>query len=226
MTLGREVLRPLHCANSEAALTGAVIDVARRFIDARCVGVYRLLGTVEIDHIGAPDRAVDVYREVSANHSDPLITQVALTSAVLHEGDIGIPQWKASEVYKEAARPFGLEHYLAGPLIVGGALCGVITAARGPKDAPFSAAEVATWSALCIHASTSATRVRYRTCDEPAVHLSPREHDIAELVARGLSNQEIATVLHVSVNTVKTVLKAVFEKSGVSRRAELAWRLR
>ncbi|MEM9304252.1 MAG: helix-turn-helix transcriptional regulator [Pseudomonadota bacterium] len=51
--------------------------------------------------------------------------------------------------------------------------------------------------------------------------LSEREAEVASLVLRGRSNREIAEQLNISLNTVKTHLRSVFEKSGVSSRFEL-----
>lgn len=51
--------------------------------------------------------------------------------------------------------------------------------------------------------------------------LTPREREIAVLVADGLSNQEIAGRLSKSVLTIKTQLNAVFRKLGLRRRAQL-----
>ena len=50
--------------------------------------------------------------------------------------------------------------------------------------------------------------------------LSDRELEVLELVATGLSNKEIAEKLFVSVNTVKTHLKKVYEKLEVNRRTQ------
>jgi DNA-binding CsgD family transcriptional regulator len=55
----------------------------------------------------------------------------------------------------------------------------------------------------------------------PQWGLSQREAEVAGLVLRGLSNREIAEQLHISPNTVKTHLRAVFEKSGLRSRFEL-----
>lgn len=53
-----------------------------------------------------------------------------------------------------------------------------------------------------------------------ALGLTPRELEILDLIARGLSNQEIADRLFVSVNTVKTHSSRVFEKLEVKRRTQ------
>ena len=51
--------------------------------------------------------------------------------------------------------------------------------------------------------------------------LSPRERDVARLVIDGLSNEEIAAALFISANTVRDHLKAIFGKTGVTRRRAL-----
>jgi DNA-binding CsgD family transcriptional regulator len=59
--------------------------------------------------------------------------------------------------------------------------------------------------------------------DEP--HLSPRERQIASLVARGMRNQEVAEHCGTSVHTVRKQLVSVFDKLGVASRSELAARV-
>ncbi|MER6809675.1 AAA family ATPase [Spirillospora sp. NPDC000708] len=58
--------------------------------------------------------------------------------------------------------------------------------------------------------------------DEPPFGLSPREHEIALLVAEGCSNQQIAERLYLSVRTVETHLSRVFAKIGVPSRVGVA----
>ena len=50
--------------------------------------------------------------------------------------------------------------------------------------------------------------------------LTPRELEILELIAEGLSNREIAERAHVSENTVKTHSSRVFDKLGARRRTQ------
>lgn len=56
--------------------------------------------------------------------------------------------------------------------------------------------------------------------------LTPRELEILELIAAGLSNREIAEKAFVSENTVKTHSSRVFDKLGVQRRTQAAQRAR
>ena len=53
-----------------------------------------------------------------------------------------------------------------------------------------------------------------------ALGITPRELEILELIARGLSNREIAEKLFVSENTVKTHSSRVFDKLGAKRRTQ------
>jgi DNA-binding CsgD family transcriptional regulator len=50
--------------------------------------------------------------------------------------------------------------------------------------------------------------------------LTPRELEVLELIAAGLSNREIAERVHVSENTVKTHSRRVFDKLGARRRTQ------
>jgi DNA-binding CsgD family transcriptional regulator len=56
--------------------------------------------------------------------------------------------------------------------------------------------------------------------------LAPRQHQIAQLAASGLTNAEIAEEIGISINTVKVRLKHVFERLGITNRTELATTLR
>jgi len=50
--------------------------------------------------------------------------------------------------------------------------------------------------------------------------ISKREHEVLELIAHGMSNQEIADKLFVSLNTVKTHSSNLFLKLEVGRRTQ------
>ncbi len=50
--------------------------------------------------------------------------------------------------------------------------------------------------------------------------ITPRELEVLELIAAGLSNKEIAARVYVSENTVKTHSSRVFDKLGARRRTQ------
>jgi DNA-binding CsgD family transcriptional regulator len=51
--------------------------------------------------------------------------------------------------------------------------------------------------------------------------LTPRERQVAQLVIDGLSSEDVAKALVISVHTVRGHLKTIFDKIGVTRRQEL-----
>ncbi|HEX7832487.1 MAG TPA: helix-turn-helix transcriptional regulator [Thermoanaerobaculia bacterium] len=59
----------------------------------------------------------------------------------------------------------------------------------------------------------------------PATQLSPREFEIARMVAAGHPNKVIAAVLEISTWTVGTYLRRIFAKLGVSSRAAMVAKL-
>jgi len=52
--------------------------------------------------------------------------------------------------------------------------------------------------------------------------LTPRELDVARLVAMGATNQEIADKLFISTSTVKTHINSIFHRLNLKNRAQLA----
>jgi ATP/maltotriose-dependent transcriptional regulator MalT len=61
---------------------------------------------------------------------------------------------------------------------------------------------------------------------KPRASLSPREAEVHELLAQGLTNDEIAKLLYISLSTTKVHVKHIYEKLGVRSRLEAARALR
>lgn len=118
-------------------------------------------------------------------------------------------------------------HVMLGPIISNGQLVGGIALTRYRDDAAFDADNLADLSALCLHFSIRVAALRSKpvafelSCDR----LTPREAQIAKLVAQGLTNAEIGAVLWITENTVKQALKRMFRKLNVSSRAEMGAQL-
>ncbi|NUO01017.1 MAG: response regulator transcription factor [Saprospiraceae bacterium] len=53
-----------------------------------------------------------------------------------------------------------------------------------------------------------------------ALGISPREYEVLQLMAAGLSNQEIADRLFISLNTVKTHISSLYLKLDAQRRTQ------
>ncbi len=115
-------------------------------------------------------------------------------------------------------------HVMAGPIVSNGRLVGGVGFTRVQGSSAFNAQNLADLSAFCLHLSTwFATRqsqlIKFNALDTN--RLTPREIQIAELVAQGLTNAEIGTALWIQENSVKQALKRMFRKLEVSSRAEM-----
>jgi len=58
--------------------------------------------------------------------------------------------------------------------------------------------------------------------DDPLSALTKKEREVAELICLGYTNADIAKVLYISEQTVKTHTKKIYPKLGVHSRLELA----
>jgi DNA-binding NarL/FixJ family response regulator len=91
------------------------------------------------------------------------------------------------------------------------------------KDAPSSEvvkaarhAAVAPRSFLCA----GLTDAMLRRATAVATQLTSREHDVLKLLADGLSAAEIGSRIHLSESTVKSHLAKIYQKLGVTNRAQ------
>jgi DNA-binding NarL/FixJ family response regulator len=68
---------------------------------------------------------------------------------------------------------------------------------------------------------------RHQSCPGEAAGLSPREAEVLTLIAGGLPNPAIADQLGVSINSVKTYIRAAYRKIDVTSRSQaVAWAMR
>lgn len=67
-----------------------------------------------------------------------------------------------------------------------------------------------------------AVGIRIPRAARPKGVLSPREAEIHELIAQGLTNEEISNLLYISISTTKVHVKHILEKLGVRSRVEAA----
>jgi DNA-binding NarL/FixJ family response regulator len=56
--------------------------------------------------------------------------------------------------------------------------------------------------------------------------ITPREHDVLRLIARGMTSAQIAGELHLSVNTIRSYVQSILGKLGVHTRIEALARAR
>src|SRR5207342_1539052 len=73
----------------------------------------------------------------------------------------------------------------------------------------------------------TAVRAHSRDAARFTTGLTDREVAILELIAAGLSNDQIAAKLYVSINTVKTHVRAAYKRIGAQSRSQaVIWAMR
>ena len=91
---------------------------------------------------------------------------------------------------------------------------------RSARDT-FDALGAKAWSERArqeLRASGETSRQRH---PEARDELTPQEHQIAQMAARGLTNREIGQLLYLSHRTISSHLYRIFPKLGITSRAEL-----
>ena len=120
---------------------------------------------------------------------------------------------------------FEQDDYIFGALNAGAS--GFLLKRTSPEELIGAIHTIAAGDSLLSPSVTS--RVIERTAGQPApgaardprlAELTPRETEVLELVARGLSNGEIAATLVIEESTVKTHLKRILAKLGVRDRVQ------
>ena len=158
---------------------------------------------------------------LSLDHN-PVLRYVVKRHAAVHE-EVMLPPG----VWQRICPRIDHGHVMLGPIISDGQLVGGIAFTRHRYDQAFNADNLADLNALCLHLSTRLAVLR----SKPFVfrmncsNITPREAQIAELVARGFTNAKIGATLWITENSVKQALKRMFRKLGVSSRAEMVAKL-
>ena len=123
-------------------------------------------------------------------------------------------------------------HVMAGPLVSTGQLVGVVGFTREQGMPAFDTQNLTDLCAICLHLSTRLATMRSLAAASASPHpllktdrLTPRQVQIAELVARGRTNAEIGAELWITENSVKQALKRMFRKLEVSSRAQMVAQL-
>jgi len=62
-----------------------------------------------------------------------------------------------------------------------------------------------------------------RSSERPDRGFTPQQSKVANLVARGMTDREIASTIHVSTWTVRYHLRRIFVKFGLTHRSQVVW---
>ena len=153
--------------------------------------------------------------------------------------DIRMPELNGLEATRVLAGPdvedplavvvittFDLDEYVHGALKAGAR--GFLLKDAGPElltQAVHAAANGEALIAPSVTVRLLAAFADLRTSEplrQPIEPLTAREEEVMVTVARGLTNAEIASELHISLSTVKTHLASLMNKLGARNRVEIA----
>ena len=186
---------------------------------------YRVVDTQGIINV---EQFVESYDEVG-RPVDPVMHYVMEHHAPAHEQMVLPPgAWKQSQLYQNFSRYYDMEHIIAGPIVGGGRLVGIVRLCRIGETKAFTQQDIVDLSAVCTHMSAclATIQIQKRKLESPLIgRLTPREIQIAQLIAQGFTNKEIARELWISPHAVKQALKRMFRKLEVSTRAEMVAKL-
>src|SRR4051812_20986444 len=125
--------------------------------------------------------------------------------------------------YAEIVRPQGITSQLGTTTHFRGQVLSTMFLCRH-GGAGFRARELESLRRVVPLMAMAEAALTARVDAPPAEELTPRERQIVEYLCRGFRNQDIATVLGTSANTVRNQLQRLFTKTSVASRAELVGR--
>jgi DNA-binding CsgD family transcriptional regulator len=227
------LFQSLSTAPTEQSLRSRLMDGVSESFGVQRWGIY-LLGdknyAESVDVQGVSDDFVDRYQKFGKS-VDPVLNYVVKYHAPAHE-ELVLPPggWKQSDLYQRCCSEYNHEHIMTGAIVGNGQLIGTVNFARVGDNSPaFDWNDLANLGATCSHFSIRLAELRRQSdpIPDPIIQcLTPREIQIAMLVAKGLTNAEIGTKLWITQNSVKQALKRMFRKLEVSARTEMVAKLR
>jgi DNA-binding CsgD family transcriptional regulator len=208
-------LQPLFQAialcKDEHQLRSHVVETGREYFQAKRCGVFFF------DRLNIP-KTMQLALSVEYN---PVARYLVERHAPVHNGVLESPKtWRL--ICPRADH----WHVMAGPIVSNGQLVGCVGFTREQVMSAFNDQNLADLSALCLHLSTWTATMRSQPVQRlESKVLTPREVQIAQLVAQGRTNSEIGVELWITENSVKQALKRMFRKLEVSSRAEMTAQL-
>lgn len=234
------MVKSIHClfkklaaANTELELRNCIMDNVSEYFGVQRYGLYLLdenFNLASSDVVGVSSKFVERYDAIG-KAIDPVLKYVLDYHAPAHEELVLKPgTWKKSELYRRCCAEYDHEHIMTGPVVSDGNLVGTIHFARVGYTKAFTYQELANLSAVCLHISACLVKLRLSRVTSTqwleTMYLTPREIQISNLVAKGLTNADVAKELWITRNTVKQSLKRIFKKLNVHSRIAMTIKIR
>lgn len=208
----QELFRAIARANNERELQTDVIEEIGVYFAAKR---YRLFLN---DRLSSSDKRSKLFKLALSTDYNPVLRYV-----VEHHAPINETLLMQTSRWRKICPRFDHAHVMAGPILIDNSLVGGLGLTRDRNSTAFDALNIADLSALCLHLSTKLTKLQTKKIEfaSTKLPLTPRELQIAKLVAEGFTNAEIGKQLWITENSVKQALKRMFRKLKVASRTEM-----
>ncbi|SAK79416.1 LuxR family transcriptional regulator [Caballeronia fortuita] len=151
-------------------------------------------------------------------HNDPMTDTLRKRGAATFvEEVISRHDLDHSEFYNDFLRRDGLHHGINVHSFDGGKHIGDLRIWRAQSRPEFTDRDKVLLDGIEPFLRRALTRRRCSSAD-----LTERENDVAQLVATGCTDKEISRILNIEASTVRTHLRRVMTKKGVTNRSKLA----
>ncbi|MCC5639225.1 LuxR C-terminal-related transcriptional regulator [Nostoc sp. CHAB 5844] len=216
MTL-QHLFEAIDLVNDESDLRSHFVPKLGEYFAAKRSGIFFF------DQLLSDRKLQNILNVALSIEHNPVARYLAERHTPVHEGLVTSP--KAWAIL--CPRPDHW-HVMAGPILDRGQLVGAVGCTRDKSMPAFDSQNLADLSAVCLHLSVWMTALRLTHAISTQQHypfrsdrLTPRERQIADLVALGRTNAEIGNELWITENSVKQALKRMFRKLNVSSRTEM-----
>jgi DNA-binding CsgD family transcriptional regulator len=224
-----QLFHNLASARNKGELLSRLMDKTGECLQVPRWGIYlydrdESLSGVEVSGLNNVDTFVERYQQVG-KAVDRVLHYVTKYHAPAHERMVfPVGGWQKSELYRNCCAYCHHEHILTGPIVSQGKLSGAIYTARLKNSTEFDRRDISIMGGICTTFSACLAGFDLKTrvaTTSLSVSLTPRELQIAELVARGLTNNAIGKELWITENSVKQALKRIFRKLEITSRTQL-----
>lgn len=217
------LLKAIHESKDEQALRSHLVPKVGEYFEAKRWNIFFFDNLEEIlrKRLSLKGKALQemLKKSLSIEHN-PVARYLVERHAPVHESLVTSPK-----VWRTICPRADHWHVMAGPIVSEGQLIGAIGCTRERSMPAFSNQDLFDMSAICLHLSAWASAARAQRSMLKTSCLTPREMQIAELVALGRTNLAIGNELFITENSVKQALKRMFRKLEVSSRAEMVAQL-
>ena len=204
-------------AESERQLQQNVINKIGAYFAAKH---YQLFLLARLPDLAKKSKLLQLALSIDHN---PVLRYVIEHHAPVHEKAL-----LTARKWKTICPRFDHGHVMVGPIVNDGSLIGALGLTRTRNCPCFNSQDIADMSALCLHLSIWWIKIQSQKIEfnvSSIELITPREVQIAELVAQGFTNAEIGKSLWITENSVKQALKRMFRKLEVSSRTEMVAKL-